>query len=138
MNFLIDLDPKHGVIRLTVTSAVVNLRCAEECYTRLKRVSEGGPYAAIYDLSTVTGTTLSVDLVRSYARRPPSIPLRKTHVVVGKEPHIYGFARIFQMCREFWAATNLKFVHSLDEAYEMVGVGPEDFTQRLFPKIYGT
>src|SRR5215813_8019813 len=89
MEFQIDLDPAHGVIRLTVISAVVDLRCAEEVYARLKRItSDGFQYAGIYDLSAVTGTTLSADLVRSYARRPPSIPLGRTHVVVGKEPHI--------------------------------------------------
>src|SRR5262245_56821220 len=99
MEFQIDLDPTHGVIRLTLITTVVDLKCAEETYSRLKRfTSDGVSYAAIYDLSAVTGTTLSVDLIRSYARRPPSIPMGKAHVVVGKEPHIYGFARIFQMC----------------------------------------
>jgi hypothetical protein len=35
--------------------------------------SRGGPYAAIYDLSGVTSTTLPTELVRSYARcTPPS------------------------------------------------------------------
>jgi len=134
MEFQIDLAPAHGIIRLTVISAVVDLRCAEEVYARLKRItSDGFQYAGIYDLSAVTGTTLSADLVRSYARRPPSIPLGRTHVVVGKEPHIYGFARIFQMCREF-LGEKFDVVHSLQEAYNIVGCGPEDFTQRSLPE----
>jgi hypothetical protein len=28
----------------------------------------------------------------------------------------------------------LQVVHSLEEAYEIVGVRPEDFTERLFPE----
>ena len=134
MNFQIDLDPTHGVIRLTVISAVVDLGGAEEVYARLKRItSDSLQYAGIYDLSAVTGTTLSVDLVRSYARRTPSIPMGKAHVVVGKEPHIYGYARIFQMCREFLGGDKFDVVRTLKEAYDIVGVRPEDFTQRLYP-----
>ena len=109
------------------------MRCAEEVYARLKRItSDGFQHAGIYDLSAVTGTTLSADLVRSYARRPPSIPMGRAHVVVGSEPHIYGFARIFQMCREFRVGEKFDVVHSLKDAYGIVGCGPEDFTQRLF------
>src|SRR5215471_6846202 len=137
MDFQIDLDPTHDVIRLTLTSGVVDLRCAEEVYTRLQRVAYvGGPYAGIYDLSAVTGTIISPIMVRGFAQRAPSIPMGRAHVVVGTEPHIYGFARIFQMCREFRVGENFDVVHSLEEAYNIVGCGPEDFTQRLFPQNY--
>jgi len=46
---------------------------------------------------------------------------------------MYGMARIFQMCREF-LGDKFEVVGSLEEAYDMVGVHPEDFTERLFPK----
>src|SRR5215471_20685401 len=72
MEFQIDLDPTHDVIRLTLTSGVVDLRCAEEVYTRLQRVAYvGGPYAGIYDLSAVTGTIISPIMVRGFAQRAP-------------------------------------------------------------------
>jgi len=59
MDYRIDLDPTHRVIRLTVT-AVVTEELAEACYQSLWFIaSRGGPYAAIFDLSGVTGTTLS-------------------------------------------------------------------------------
>ena len=54
-------------------------------------------------------------------------------MVVGKQPVIYGLARIFQMCREY-LGDKFEVVHSLEEAYDVVGVRPEDFTERLFPK----
>jgi len=54
----------------------------------------------------------------------------KSHVVVGKEPHIYGLARIFQMCRERVHGL-FEVVRTLEEAYKIVEVCPEDFTQRL-------
>ena len=144
MDFRIDLDPVHRVIRLTVTAAVITLAMAEDCYFRLLRVagrkpgkaeaSEDGPYAAIYDLSVVTGTTLTLDMIRHYARRAPSIPMGRTHVVVGKEPSIHELARIFQMCREFRKGNKFEVVQSLEQAYEMVGAHPEDFMVRLYPE----
>jgi len=98
MHYQIDLDPKNSVIRLTITEKIMTLECAEDCYQRLSRfTSRGGPYAAIYDLSATKDTTMATEMVRSFARRRPSIPTGRPHVVVGKFPAIYGLARIFQM-----------------------------------------
>jgi hypothetical protein len=134
MDYRIDLDPTHSVIRLTVTAEIVTLEMAENIYIRLARVaSHGGPYAAIYDLSGVKNTTLPTDAVRGFARRAPSIPTGRTHVLVGKEPAMFGLARIFQMCAEF-LGNQFEVVHSLEEAYDLVGVRPEDFTERLLLK----
>src|SRR5262249_36169197 len=123
MDYRVDLDPTHRVLRLTVRSSVMTLQCAEDCYICLSQIASrgGGDYAAIYDLTAVTGTTLSVDLIRGYARRNPSIPVGRTHVVVGKEPSIYGMARIFQMCREF-LGEKFQVVRTLQEAYDVAGV----------------
>src|SRR5262249_24776663 len=57
MHSLIDLDPTHSVIRLTVLEESVSLKCAEDCYRHLLVfTSNGGPYAAIYDLSMAKST----------------------------------------------------------------------------------
>ena len=133
MDYQIDLDPAHSVIRLTVLAQVVSLELAEDCYRRLSGItSTGGPYAAIYDLSASTRTTIPTDTIRLLARRAPSIPMGKPHVVVGKEPVIYGLARIFQMCREY-LHDQFEVVYSLEEAYDMVEVRPADFRERIFP-----
>jgi hypothetical protein len=133
VDYYIDLDPTHSVVRLTVTARIVTLRTAEDCYRALARLAGGGgPYAAIYDLSRAIGTTLPTNLVRYYARRTPAIPMGRPHVVVGKEPHIYGLARVFQMCREF-IGEQFDVVRSLEEAYDLVGARPEDFTERVVP-----
>ena len=57
-------------------------------------------------------------------------------MVVGKEPSIYGLARVFQMCREF-LGSEVEVVHSLEEAYEIIGARPEEFTQHLYPERMG-
>jgi len=71
-------------------------------------------------------------MVRSFARRKPSIPTGRPRVVVGKWPVIYGLARIFQMCGESIGG-EFQVVHTLEEAYRIIGERSEDFTQRLFP-----
>lgn len=134
MNFKVDLDPSHSVIRLTVFEEAVSLECAQSIYECLSRIaSSGGPYAAIYDLSRVKSTSIPTDLVRDFARRQPSVPTGRAQVVVGKETVIYGLARLFQLCGEN-VGHPFEVVHSLKEAYNMVGERPEDFTERLYPK----
>jgi hypothetical protein len=134
MHYVVDLDPTHTVIRLTITAEIVTLELAEDVYHHLSRfTSHGGPYAGIYDLSLAKDSTLPTYMVRSFARRPPSIPMGRTHVVVGRAPAIYGLARIFQMCQEH-LYSKFEVVRTLQEAYDIVGVRPEEFTERLFPK----
>ena len=89
MHYQIDVNPKNSVIRLTITEKIMTLECAEDCYQRLSRfTSRGGSYAAIYDLSATKDTTMATEMVRSFARRHPSIPTGRPHVVVGKFPAI--------------------------------------------------
>ena len=134
MHYHIELDPTHSVIRLTVKEQTVSQECAEDFYQRLKQVaSEGGPYAAIYDLSIPKDTSIPTDMVRRFAWRPPAIPMGRPHVVVGKAPAIYGLARVFQMCLQFRHG-EFEVVHTLEEAYDIVGVRPEDFTVCLLPE----
>src|SRR5215472_17451610 len=101
MDYRIDLDPAHRVIRLTVT-AVVTEELAEECYQSVSFIaSRGGPYAAIFDFSAVTGTTLSPDAVRGLAGRAPAVPAERPRVIVADEPWIIGLALMFQICKGF-------------------------------------
>jgi hypothetical protein len=136
MDYRVDLDPIHNVIRLTVTAEIITMELNEDCYRRLSQLaSHGGPYAAIYDYSAVKSVAISTDTLRSLARRAPSVPAGRTQVAVGKEPSIYGLARLFQISAES-VGKEFEVVHSLEEAYEIVGAHPEDFTQRLFPEAW--
>ena len=131
MEYRIDLDSTHSVIRLTVTAEIVTLELAEEIYTRLTRLSSsGGPYAAIYDLSAAKDTTIPTEMIMSYARRRPAVPMGRPHVVVGNAPVIFGLAREFQMCRENRYGL-FDVVHTLKEAYKIAKVRPKDFTECL-------
>jgi hypothetical protein len=93
--------------------------------------NRAGPYAAIYDLSMTNGTTTPSQMVRNFARRRPPIPRERKQVVMEKETHMYGLARLFQICGDN-VGREVEVVHTLEEAYDIVGARPEDFTQRLF------
>jgi hypothetical protein len=134
MDYRVDLDPTHQVLRVTVTAAVVTHELSEDCHRSVALIaSRGGPYAAIWDLSGVTGTTASANDVRSRALSPPAVPGGRTRVLVAKEPVMYGLCRMLELTRDSMGG-QLQVVHSLEEAYEIVGVRPEDFTERLFPE----
>jgi hypothetical protein len=121
----------HSVIRLTVTAETVTLELAEEIYRHLSETaSSGGPYAAIFDLSAAKHTTILTDTVRDLARRRPSVPRGRKQVVAGKEGHMYGLARLFQISGEN-VGKEFEVVQTLEEAYKNVEARPEDFTRRL-------
>jgi hypothetical protein len=46
---------------------------------------------------------------------------------------MYGLARMFESTRTSMGV-QFHIVWSVDEAYAILGVGPESFSQRLFPK----
>ena len=134
MDYRIDLDPTHSVIRLTVTAETVTLELGEDAYVRMTQIaSRGGPYAAIFDLSGVKRSTIPAEAIRDFAHRAPAVPEGRARVEVAKEPSVYGLARMLQLYRDSMGG-QFHVVHSLEEAYDILGVRPEDFTQRLFPK----
>jgi len=134
MDYRIDLDPTHSVIRLTMTAETLTLELGENVYVRLTRIaSRGGPYAAIFDLSGVKRSTIPAEAIRDFAHRAPAVPEGRARVEVAKEPSVYGLARMLQLYRDSMGG-QFHVVHSLEEAYDILGVRPEDFTQRLFPK----
>ena len=95
--------------------------------------SQGGPYAAIFDGSEVQDVKLSADTVRSLALGAPAVPAGRPRVVVVNSIVLYGLNRMFESTR---TSISLQFhiVWSVEEAYAVLGVSPESFSQRLFPE----
>ena len=53
MDFVVDLDPTHLVLRITVTTVLTD-KAAKDIYQAVARLAlRGGPYAVIADLSQV-------------------------------------------------------------------------------------
>ena len=132
MEYVIDLDPTHQVLRVTVTGTVTD-PATRELYASLGHVAAaGGPYAAIFDLSGVTDNQLSIETVLDLARKRPAVPGKRHRVVVAPRPEEYGLFRMFKRLRDDMHG-QFHFVFSVDEAYAMLGVS-SNFSQRLFPE----
>jgi hypothetical protein len=132
-DYVIDLDPVHQVLRLTM-SKVLTDQVALDAYRSIGRLaSQGGPYAAIFDGSEVQDVKLSADTVRSLALGAPAVPAGRPRVVVINSIVLYGLNRMFESTR---TSISLQFhiVWSVEEAYAVLGVSPESFSQRLFPE----
>src|SRR5215469_11948140 len=133
MKYVIDLDPTHQVLRVTVTGTVTD-QASQEAYASVSHLAAtGGPYAMILDMSGVTGNQLSIEAIRDLAQKPPAVPVGRPHVVVAPRPEDYGVVRMFELLRDGMGG-QFHAVLSVDEAYAMLGVCPENFSQRLFPE----
>jgi hypothetical protein len=132
VEYLIDLDPTHQVLRVTVTGTLTD-RASREMYASVSHfAAAGGPYASILDLAGVTGNQMSIETIRDLAQKPPAVPLGRPRVVAAPRPEDYGLLRMFELWRG--KRRGLVIVLSVDEAYAMLGVSSADFSQRLFPE----
>jgi hypothetical protein len=133
LKFAVDLDPKHRVLRITVTTTVTDEALKEIYQTIARLASQGGPYAAITDFSKVVDYPVSAEAIRYLAATAPAVPAGRPRVIVAPQPALYGLARMFELYRDSMGG-QLQVVHSMDEAYDLLSVSPEDFSERLFPE----
>jgi hypothetical protein len=138
VDFVVDLDPKHRVLRITVTTALTDKSCTEIYQAVARLAARGGPYAAITDLTQVADFPVSSDAVKALAATAPAIPLGdRLSVIVASQPALFGLARMFELSR-YSMGGQLKVVQSMDEAYNLLKVTPQDFSERLFPDDVAT
>jgi hypothetical protein len=132
-DYVIDLDPIHQVLRLTIRNVLTDQVVLDAYRSMGRLVSQGGPDAAIYDGSELRDVKLSADTVRSPALGAPAVPAERLRVAVVNSMVLYGLTRMFESTR---TSVGLQFhiVWSAEEAYAMLGVSPESFSQRLFPE----
>ena len=129
---VVDLDPAHRVLRITVTTILTNELGWDLYRTVARLASRGGPYAAIGDVSQVVAFPISTDTIRDLAAMPPAVPAGRPQVIVAPQPALYGLARMFELHLDSMGG-RLYVVHSIDEAYDLIKVAPQDFSERLFP-----
>jgi hypothetical protein len=132
MDFVIDLNSTHRVLRVTVTTALTDEVCMN-IYRTVKRLAfRGQPCAVIMDVSQVVDCPVSSDTIRTLAASSPAVPGGGPRVIVARQPVLYGLARMFELYRESMGQPfQLSIVPSMDEAYDLLKVTPQDFSQRL-------
>jgi hypothetical protein len=134
MDCLIDLDPTHRVLRATVTTRALTDEGLMDLYRLIERIAtQGGPYSAIIDLSEVLAMRVSASTVETLAESNPAVPEGTPRVIVAKKDVVFGLSRMFELNRDSMHG-QLHVVHSLDEAYVLLGVNSENFSKRLFPQ----
>ena len=132
MAYVIDLDPTHLILRVAI-GRVLTDELSLEIYRRVKRLaSRGGPYAGIFDLSKMEDDRRSPEFAAKLAT-DPSIPGERLCAIVAKQPALHEHFRMLELTRN-WMGGHWELVASMDEAYGMLGIRQEDFTEHLFPK----
>jgi hypothetical protein len=133
MDYVIDLDPTHLILRVTIGKVLTD-ELSQEIYRTVKRLaSRGGPFAGIFDLSKVEDDRVSPEVAAEQAVSNPPIPGQRLCVLVAKRPVVYEHFRMVELTRN-WMGGQTELVASMDEAYRLLGVRPEDFSERLFLK----
>jgi hypothetical protein len=132
-DYVVDLDPTHRVLRITVTTTVTDQGLKEYYRTITRLASRGGPYAAITDFSQVVDCPVSTNTIRELAATIPAVPGGRPRVIVAPQTAVYGLARMFELHRNSMGG-QFHVVRSMGEAYDLLKVTPQDFTQRLFPE----
>ena len=133
MDFVVDLDPTHQVLRITLTGEVTTDEVATYVYRTVTRLAaQGGPYAGLFDFSQVTHSAVTPTTVRTLAATAAAIPGERPRVIVARTDTVYGVGRMFELYRDSMAGQSQIVVRSNDEAYELLKVTPQDFSQRLF------
>jgi hypothetical protein len=134
MDHAVDLDSTHKVLRITVTTTALTDEAFKEMYQSTARfAATGGPYAAIFDLSQVADFRVSSDTIEAFAEGAPAVPSGRLHVMVAPQSVVNGLLPMFELHGESMGV-GVQVAHSMDEAYKLLGVRAEDFTQRLFPE----
>ena len=75
---------------------------------------------------------MSPEIAAELATDSP-IPGERLCVLVAKQPVLPEHVRMIELTRN-WMGGQTELVESMEEAYRLLGVRPEDFSQRLFPK----
>ena len=134
VHYVIDLDPAARIVRVTVDGILTDELLVETYGTLERLVSGEGPYSGIFDFSKVVEDVVSSEGISALARKAAIVLSGKLRVVVAGTPGLHGLFRMYEMSRDGMRA-DLQVVGSIDEAYRMFGVHPENFSQRLFPAL---
>jgi hypothetical protein len=89
-------------------------------------IAAEGPCGGIVDFSAVEKAEITAEDVRLISYRPAAFPPGMPRVFVAPSPNVYGMSRMYQIIRED-LASDLHVVHTLEEAYDLLGLESPDF-----------
>jgi hypothetical protein len=118
-------DPKDRVLLIYMGRAVTKASAAAAQNAVQSFIAAEGPCSVIADLSGVEREEIPGPFVQSLAGVPSAIADGKWLIFVAPQTPIYGLSRMFHLWRD--EAPNYKIVRTLEEAYALLGLEPQDF-----------
>jgi hypothetical protein len=125
VDFELAYDPKNRVLLVFMGKTVTKASAVAAQNAARSFIEAEGPCSVIANLSGVEREELPGYWVRSLARTPSVVGSGRWLILVAPQPLMYGLCRMFHLWRD--EAENHKIVRTLDEAYALLGVKPEDF-----------
>ena len=117
----LQFDPQHEIWLITLRGVVTEASALDARAAVERFIAAEGPWAGIADLSGIERAEISAEFVRSLAARRPVTPRGKLCILVAPQDLIYGLSRMFQIRRN-QIGSDLKIVHTLDEAFALLGL----------------
>ena len=126
MGFFMEFDARNNILRLTIEGPLTDQIMFDVFRTAGRYAQSRPPCRSITDLSKVTVHEVSSDAIRELAKIPAPAPTFP-RVVVATKDYSYAMSRMFQILAE-QTRPNFHVVHTMDEAYRLLGVVKPEFS----------
>jgi hypothetical protein len=127
MPYRFEFDPLNKILLLRVEGRLTEELFAEFYRAGQKHWAAHNAQMSIVDYTLVTKVAVSTDFLRRFAHREPAGDVTaRPRVIVAPTPLLFGLSRMFQMMGE-GARPLLQTVHTLDEAFDALGVQSPHF-----------
>ncbi len=127
MGFVMDLDAKNNILRVTVDGGVTDEILFEGYGAMAKYLAAHPSCHSICDFSPMIRADFSSEAVRQLAKAPPLPAAGALRILVAPSDSVYGMARMFQILGER-TRPNFHVVRTLDEAYSLLQVKSPEFS----------
>ena len=126
MEYSFEFDAVNNIFRCSRKGRVTDALIFEAYSAAQKLLESRSDCRGIDDYSAVTEFAVSTDTIKAIAENSRSSVLKEL-VIVAPQVHIYGLARMYSILTE----TNRRVhtVHTMEEAYSLLGVSSPSFTR---------
>jgi hypothetical protein len=125
MGVVIDFDAKNNILRVTVEGRLTDAILKHTYETAINSPALPEQCRCLIDVSKVEEMEVSSDTIKQVARLPTSV-VKSMGIVVAPREYFYAMWRMFQIHSER-TRPNFHVVHTMDEAYHLLGVQFADF-----------
>lgn len=134
LSYQFDFDSRNSILRCRIKGHVTDEIIKEYYFVAADCFAQVCPLRGVFDLSTVVSFEISAQAIRELASRAPVMPdPSRVRVIVAPSNNMFALARMFQF-EGAGTRPNLHVVHTLREAWEILGVHRPQF-ERLSDEV---